>query len=409
LWLKLLQSWSFLNDLKVNIVALNYFPLHSNPAYSQDMRATRAVIHLDNFVKNLETAAAQAGPGSSVCVPVKADAYGHGALSIARAALEAGAACLAVAVVSEGAELRQAGIKAPVFLLSQALPEEMDELVSLDLTPLAGDREAVEALAAAARGTGKKLTVHLKVDTGMGRMGCRPEEAEGLAALILSKGTLALGGMATHLAVSDSLKPEDIAYTKTQLARFREAAASVRAAGMETGILHAANSGALCFHADAFFDMVRPGIFLYGYSPAGGISGGLSAAPVMELRTAVVFLKKLRRGEAVSYGCTWTAPEDTFIATLPAGYADGVPRLLSGRHRVYIRGRPYPLVGRVCMDQCMVNLGPETAVKRWDEAVIFGPGAETAADIAAKTGTIPYEITCNISKRVPRVYMPRTC
>jgi alanine racemase len=370
------------------------------------MRATRAVIHLDNFVKNLEAAAKRAGSGCSVCVAIKADAYGHGAVPIAAAALEAGAACLAVAVASEGAELRQAGIKAPILLLSQALPEEMAELVSLDLTPLTGDREAVEALVSAAKGTGKKLTVHLKVDTGMGRMGCRPEEAAGLASLILSSGVLNLGGMATHLAVSDSLALEDIAYTKAQLARFREAAGSVRDAGMETGMLHAANSGALCFHEDAFFDMVRPGIFLYGYSPARGVAGGLSAVPVMELRTAVVFLKKLRRGEAVSYGRIWTAPEDTFIATLPAGYADGIPRLLSGRHRVYIRGRPYPLVGRVCMDQCMVDLGPETNIRRWDEAVIFGPGAETAADIAAKTGTIPYEITCNINKRVPRVYAP---
>ena len=361
---------------------------------------------MDNFIRNLEAAAKRAGPGSSVCAPVKADAYGHGALPLVRAALEAGASCLAVAVVSEAAELRQAGITAPILLLSQALPEETNELVSLDLVPLVGDREAVEVLATAARGTGKKLTVHLKVDTGMGRMGCRPEEAAELAAFILSRGPLVLGGMATHLAVSDSLEPEDIAYTKMQLARFREAAASVRAAGMETGILHAANSGALCFHEDAFLDMVRPGIFLYGYSPAEGISGGLSAAPVMELRTAVVFLKKLRPGEAVSYGRIWTAPEDTFIATLPAGYADGIPRLLGGRcHKVYIRGRPYPLVGRVCMDQCMVDLGPETGIKRWDEAVIFGPGAETAAGIAVKTGTIPYEITCNINKRVPRVYV----
>jgi alanine racemase len=369
------------------------------------MRATRAVIHVDNFIRNLETAAKRAGSGRSICVPVKADAYGHGAVPIARAALEAGAVCLAVTAVSEGAGLRRAGIKAPILLLSQALPEETDDLVSLDLVPLTGDRDAVEALAVAARGRGKKLTVHLKVDTGMGRIGCRPEDAAGLAAFILSKGTLALGGMATHLAVSDSLEPGDIAYTREQLARFREAADSVRAAGMETGILHAANSGALCFHEDAFFDMLRPGIFLYGYSPAAGISGGLSAAPVMELRTAVVFIKKLRRGEAVSYGRTWTAPQDTFIATLPAGYADGIPRLLSGRHRVYIRGKPYPLAGRVCMDQCMVDLGPETDIRRWDEAVIFGPGAETAADIAAKISTIPYEITCNINKRVPRVYV----
>jgi alanine racemase len=370
------------------------------------MRATRAVIYVDNFVKNLQTAAERAGAGCALCVPVKADAYGHGGLPLARAALKAGAAFLAVAAVDEGAALRRAGITAPVLLFSQALPEEMSEIVSLDLIPLVGDREAAAALALLAQGAGKKLVLHVKVDTGMGRMGCRPEEAADLASFIVSRKNLRLGGMATHLAVSDSLDPEDIAYTKKQLARFREAAAAIRDAGIDPGILHAANSGALCFHEDAYFDMVRPGIFLYGYSPAAGIAGGLRSSPVMELRTAVVLIKKMYKGEDLSYGRTWTAPEDTFIATLPAGYADGVPRLLSNNHTVYIRGRAYPLVGRVCMDQCMVNLGSETDVKRWDEVVIFGPAAETAADIAAKTGTIPYEITCNINPRVPRVYVP---
>jgi alanine racemase len=150
--------------------------------------------------------------------------------------------------------------------------------------------------------------------------------------------------------------------------------------------------------------MIRPGIFLYGYSPAASIEGGLSAEPVMELRSAVVAIKKVKKGESVSYGRTWTAPEDTFIGVIPAGYADGFPRLLSNNHLIQVRGRAYPLAGRICMDQCMVNLGPETEVRRWDEAIIFGPGFITAADIAAKLKTIPYEITCNINKRVPRVY-----
>jgi alanine racemase len=235
-------------------------------------------------------------------------------------------------------------------------------------------------------------------------MGTRPENAAELAAFIVSQKSLKLGGMATHLSVSDSLDPADIAYTKAQLSRFREAAESIKKAGIDPGLLHAANSGALCFHEDAYFDLIRPGIFVYGYSPAAGIPGGLEAEPVMELRSAVVFIKKVRKGEDVSYGRTWTAPEDTYIGTLPVGYADGLPRLLSNRHSVYINGRPYPQVGRICMDQCMVNLGPRTDVKRGDEAVIFGPDVETAADIAAKIGTISYEILCNINKRVPRVY-----
>lgn len=369
------------------------------------MRATRALIHLDNFRSNLEAIRNKAGTRPAICAPVKADAYGHGAVTMAKAALDWGAAYLAVAAVNEGAELRAAGIKAPVFLFSQALPEEMKDIVELELIPFTGDREAAELLARAAAGTGKKTCVHLKIDTGMGRMGCSPEDAPALAAFINSRGSLKLGGMATHLAVSDSPRAEDMAYTKSQLLRFREAADAVKAAGMDPGLLHAANSGALCFHEDAYFDMVRPGIFMYGYSPAARIPGGLAARAVMELRSAVVLLKKVKKGETVSYGRTWAAPEDTFIAVLPVGYADGLPRLLSNRHRVYIGGRSYPLAGRICMDQCMVNLGPETCVRRWDEAVIFGPGAETAEDIARAIGTISYEITCGISKRVPRVYV----
>ncbi|AEF82443.1 alanine racemase [Leadbettera azotonutricia] len=365
------------------------------------MRAVKAIIHLDNFRHNIEKAREKAGARTGLCAPVKADAYGHGAVPVARAALEAGASHLAVATVSEGAELRQAGIKAPVFLFSQALPGEMEEIAALDLIPLVGDREAAEVLAKA----GRRLEVHLKVDTGMGRMGARPENAAELAAFIVSQKSLKLGGVATHLSVSDSLEPADIAYTKGQLSRFRGAVDSIKAAGLDPGLIHAANSGALCFHEDAYFDLVRPGIFLYGYSPAAGIPEGLDAEPVMELRGAVVFIKKVFKGEDISYGRTWTAPEDTYIGTLPVGYADGLPRLLSNRHSVYIKGRAYPQVGRICMDQCMINLGPETDVKRWDEAIIFGPGAVTAADMAAKIGTISYEITCNINKRVPRVYI----
>jgi alanine racemase len=368
------------------------------------MRATRAIIHLDNFCRNLETVRKKAGPHCKICVPLKADAYGHGAVPLARSALEAGAEYLAAAAVCEGAELRAAGLSAPVLLFSQALPEELPEIVSLNLIPFVSDREFIRAAGQAARGAGKQLEVHLKVDTGMGRMGCAPEEAAALAEEIASQRGLHLGGMATHLAAADSPESGDRAYTKKQLALFRKAVASVKEAGLEPGIVHAANSGALCFHEDAFFGMIRPGIFLYGYSPARGIPGGLDAEPVMEFQSAVVYTRTIKRGEAVSYGRTWIAPEDTCIGVIPAGYADGIPRLLSNDHSVLIRGKAYPLTGRICMDQCMVNLGTGGEVKRWDKAVIFGPGFVSAADIARKLRTIPYEITCNINKRVPRVY-----
>ena len=369
------------------------------------MRATRAIIHLDCFRRNIKAARERVGPHPKICVPLKADAYGHGAVALSRCALKAGAEYLAVACVSEGEELRAAGINAPILLLSQALPDELGEIVSLGLIPLVSDCDFIEDAARAAEQAQKRLCVHLKIDTGMGRLGCVPGEAATLAKVIASRKALHLGGTATHLSVADSLEGGDIAYTKEQLRLFREAVASIRQAGFDPGIVHAANSGALVFHEDSYFDMIRPGIFLYGYSPAAGTDGGLPAEPVMEFRSAVVSVKKVKKGEAVSYGRTWTAQEDTFIGIIPAGYADGFPRGLSNDHSALIRGRAYPMAGRICMDQFMVNLGPETEVKRWDDAVIFGPGFLTAADMAEKLKTIPYEITCNINKRVPRDYV----
>jgi len=369
------------------------------------LRATRAIIHLENLRLNIEAARKKIGPHPKICLPVKADAYGHGSVAVSRCALEAGAEYLAVSDLSEGKELRDAGISAPILVLSQALPEELPGIVSLDLSPLVSDGEFIEEAARAAKQGKRRLSVHLKVDTGMGRLGCRPEEAVSLAAKIASKQELVLAGTATHLSVSDSLELGDMAYTKEQLRCFRETVASLKKAGIEPGLLHAANSGALVFHDEACFDMIRPGIFLYGYSPAASVRGGLNSQPVMELRSAVVHIKRVKKGEAISYGRTWTAPEDTLIGVIPAGYADGFPRLLSNNHSVRIRDRAYPLVGRICMDQFMVNLGPETEVQRWDDALIFGQGFITAADMAAKLQTVSYEITCNINKRVPRVYV----
>ncbi|MCL2069905.1 MAG: alanine racemase [Treponema sp.] len=365
----------------------------------------KVIIHLDNLYKNIQAARKKAGPAVKLCVPLKADAYGHGAIPVSRAALEAGAEYLAVAGVQEAAELRDAGISAPVLLFSQALPEELPYIVSQELIPLVSDGEFIEEAAAAAKNAGKPLRLHLKVDTGMGRLGCRSEEAAALAGKIAACDWLSLDGLATHLAVSDSTRPEDLAYTKEQLRRFREVVSSIKDAGIKPGLVHAANSGGLVFHEDSHLDMIRPGIFLYGYSP----DPEFPAEPVMELRSKVVNIKKIKKGESVSYGRTWHAAEDTFVGVLPLGYAAGFPRALSNNHSVRIRGRDYPLVGRVCMEHCLVNLGPnhgslETDVRRWDEAVIFGPGFINAADMAAKLGTISYEITCNINKHLPREF-----
>ena len=342
-------------------------------------------------------------------MPVKADAYGHGALAIARAGLEAGAYCLAAATVQEGAELREGGIDAPILLLSQPFFEEIPGILAAGMIPFVSDPDFADALNNAAFTVGKRLPVHLKIDTGMGRMGCSPAEAPSLARRIVDCTALEYAGTATHLAVSDSTAVNDIAYTQRQLACFEEALNRIRMAGCDPGIIHAANSGAVLLHPEAWFDMVRPGILLYGYKKLeeAGIpidTGSLQVKPVMELRTNAVFIKQLKQGESLSYGRIWTAAQDTTVAVLPAGYADGLPRLASNKWQVWIKGRTYPLVGRICMDQCLADLGQNSGVCRWDEASIFGGPAPDAAALAERIGTISYEITCNVSKRVPRVY-----
>jgi alanine racemase len=368
------------------------------------MRATRAIIHLDAFRHNIRVVRSRIGAGRKLCVPVKADGYGHGAVPMAKTAVEEGAAFLAVATVEEGAELRKAGIDAAILLLSVPVPEEIPDLIAHRLSPLVGDADFVKALGAASGSPADPLRVHLKVDTGMGRVGCPPDAAAELARVIAAQPGLRLEGVATHLAVSDSLDPEDRRYTGEQLGRFASAVAAIRAAGVDPGLVHAANTGAVAFHEDAFFDMVRPGILLYGYPPAGA-ENTLPVRPVMELVSSVVFIKQVRKGESVSYGRTWIADRDTLIATIPAGYGDGLPRRLSGQgFKVRVNGAWRPLAGRICMDQCMLDLGPGAAVRRWDAVTLFGGDALSAAALADMLGTISYEITCGINKRVPRVY-----
>ena len=371
---------------------------------------TRAIIHLNRFLGNLQAVRERIGKERRICVPVKADAYGHGALQIAKTSLEAGAYSIGVATVDEGTELRKGGIDAPILLLSQPHSQEIPAIIGAGLIPLVSDSLFASALNERSAAEKIKLPVHLKIDTGMGRIGCSTQEAADLARHIAECPGLELAGTATHFAVSDSADERDIAYTRTQLVRFREAVAAIRDAGIDPGIVHAANSGAVILHPDAWLDMVRPGILLYGYKTveeneaAGFPLEPLRVEPVMELRSTVVLIKKVNKGESVSYGRTWIAGQDTNIAILPAGYADGLPRLASGKWQVVIGGNVYPLAGRICMDQCCVNLGPKTDVRRWDEAVIFGGSAGDAAALAAVVGTIPYEITCNVNKRVPRIY-----
>ncbi|MCL2127529.1 MAG: alanine racemase, partial [Treponema sp.] len=311
------------------------------------MRATRAVIHLDRYAENFKAVQERIGPRRHICVPVKADAYGHGAAAIARSSVEAGASCLAVADIYEAAALREQGIRAPILLFSQPLPADIPEIISLRLSPLVSDGEFAALLDRAAAGAKAKIPVHLKTDTGMGRMGCPPAEAPALAKMIAGSAALEYAGTATHFAAADSVIPDDIAYTERQIACFNGVLDGIRKAGLDPGIVHAANSGAVILHPQSWYDMVRPGILLYGYKAAREADAGLAlppleVRPVMELKTAVVFIRQVKKGESVSYCRTWTAARDTAVAVLPVGYADGLPRLASNKWQAVIGGKTCP-------------------------------------------------------------------
>lgn len=343
-------------------------------------------------------------------------------MHIAQKAVACGVDCLAVASVQEGAQLRQAGITAPILLFGLTLPDEIPDIVQWNLQPFVCDMEFIELLEKALeknsdfKKAGVKYPVHLKIDTGMGRIGCAERDVSALALYISKSPYLHLQGVCTHFAVSDSLESRDIAYTNNQIHTFTKSIDAIKKQAVEPGIRHCSASGGILMYPHAHFDMVRAGIIAYGYFPSKALKTALSEGreklvklkPVMELTAPVVSIKTLKAGQSVSYGRTWTAQKDTRIATLPIGYGDGLPRNAAPGLHVGIGDSSYPVVGRICMDQCMVDIGKNSDVQRWDEALIFGPGAnsQTAENIAELVNTIHYEILTGISARVPRIMVP---
>jgi alanine racemase len=326
---------------------------------------------------------------------------------VARAALDAGAQWLGVALVEEGAELRAAGIDAPVLVLSEPPPPAAPAVVALGLTPVAYTRPGIDALAKAVADSGADpLPVHLKVDTGMHRVGCSVADACGLAESIATRDELRLEGVLTHLAVADE---PDNPYTPHQLDRFDTLLDDLRRAGVAFDLVHAANSAALLAFADrARFDLVRCGIAVYGVPPAPGLAGRVPLRPAMAVKARVSHVKRLPAGARLSYGLRYTMPRDGTVATVPVGYADGVPRALSATGgEVLVRGRRHPMAGAVTMDQFMVDVG-DAAVEVGDEVVLLGRDGDaeiTADEWAYRLGTIGYEIVCGIGRRVPRTYV----
>ena len=362
-----------------------------------------AAVHvdLDAVAANVRELAAFARP-ASLCAVVKADGYGHGAVPVARAALAAGADLLAVALVEEGVALRSAGIDAPVLVLSEPPADAMTDAVAAGLTPTLYTVAGVDAAAAAGGAAG--WVVQLKVDTGMHRVGCAPEDAVLLARRSLDAG-LVLGGTFTHLAVADEPdRPE----TARQLERYRGVLADLASAGIDPGVRHAANSAGLLHHPEARFDVVRVGIAVYGVRPTPEVASPVDLRPAMSVRAEVSMLKAVAAGEGVSYGLRHTFARDALVATVPVGYADGVARALgTSGGEVLIGGVRRPVRGVVTMDQFVVEVtdGPPVAVG--EEVVLVGRQGDeeiTAEDWGRRLGTIAYEVVCGFGPRLPRRY-----
>ena len=365
-------------------------------------RPAWARVDLDAVRHNVRAVAALVAP-ASMCVVVKANGYGHGAAPVAHAALDAGAEWLAVALVEEGVVLRDAGIGAPILVLSQPPLAAMGDAYAHGLTPTLYTDDGVKSAAAAA--TARRWDVHVKVDTGMHRVGASPDDVGAIASAAAATGRLTVAGLWTHLAVADEPERDD-RFTAIQLERFDQVRHRL---GLGDAMVHAANSAGALVHPAARFDMVRCGIAAYGIAPAPGVTGGIELEPAMSLAAQVTFVKRVAAGARVSYGLHYTTPADTVIATVPLGYADGVPRRLAFTGgQVLVSGRRCAIAGAVTMDQLMVDCGPEADVAVGDEVVLLGRQGDeeiTADEWAARVDTIAYEIVCGIGPRVPRVYV----
>lgn len=377
-------------------------------------RAAWAQIDLDAVRGNVELLRRAVAP-SAMCAVVKADAYGHGAVPVARAALEAGAAGLAVALVDEGIELREHGVTAPVLVLSEPAGEAAEAAARAGLTATVASAAGVAELARAARRVGTRVAAHVKVDTGMHRLGVAPEAVHALVAAVAAEPVLRLEAVWTHLAVADGVVEADRTFTALQLERFDKALAALP---LRPPLRHAANTAGALFWPEARYDMVRCGIGVYGLppsaagregpDPAGGAGVLARLRPVLSLRARVSAVRELDAGARPSYGRLRPLPERSVVATVPLGYADGVRRaLLAGGAEVLVGGRRRPLAGMVSMDQLVVDCGPDGAVTPGDEVVLIGAQGDevvTAMEWASRLGTIGYEVLCGIAPRVRRVY-----
>jgi alanine racemase len=373
---------------------------------AMDSHPTRALIDRLAFRHNLSCVRSYCAGSVKVMAVVKADAYGHGVIELSRVALTAGAGALAVARVDEALAIREAGITAPI-LVFELPPEPMVEsalAARVDLT--AGTAAGAVSISRCAGRLGRKAVVHAKVDTGMGRLGFHWATAAREIEAAVRLPRLELAGVYSHFATAED---PDKRFAQIQVERFIEVVESLRRKGIAVPLRHMANSGAIVTMPDAHFDMVRPGIMLYGYMPAHGVEERFPVRPVLTLRSAIAQVKTVEQGTPVSYGGRYVTASRTAIATVPIGYADGYARRLTGHAQALVKGKRYPVVGTICMDHCMLDCGPDPDCGPGDDVVLIGRSGEasiSAWDVADALGTIPYEVTCQISPRVRREFLP---
>ncbi len=335
---------------------------------------------------------------------VKANAYGHGAIETSRTLIRHRVTRLAVFSTEEGVALRQAGITVPIVVLGPLFQEQFDDLFAHQLTPVVSDPSVLTALGQAAASHATPYPIHLKIETGMGRLGLTHDQLEALINSRRFPASLQLEGLMTHLSDADGSDPDS---TEQQITRFNKAKKLVLESGFQVPLVHVSNSGGAVRFPSAHFTLVRPGIMLYGYHTLPGTVEAPDLRPVLSLKTCIAHLQTIQPGGTVSYNRTFTAKCLTRIAVLPIGYAGGLNRHLSNRGYVLVRGQRAPIAGLVCMDMVMVDVTAIAGAAVGDEAVLIGQqGNEqiTASDIAEWTGTIPYEVLCAIGQRIPRVY-----
>lgn len=371
------------------------------------LRHTWAEVYLDNIAHNVREIRRVTDKKAQVLAVVKADGYGHGAVHIAKTALENRADRLAVAILAEGLKLRGAGIKEPILILGHTPESQLKTAIRNNIALTVYSLEGAEAASEAAKEEGLKAKIHIKLDTGMGRLGFLPvEESIPDIIKIFKLSNVNVEGLYTHFATADN---KDKAYTKQQFQRYMWVCDRLEEEGIDLPIRHTANSAAIIDLPETHLDMVRAGLIIYGMFPSNDVQKkNISLKPVMALKTKISHLKELPSGYSISYGATFTTNHNTIIATIPIGYADGYSRLLANKGEVLVRGQRAPIVGRICMDQCMIDVTHVDGVSVGDEVVLFGEqGGDSISqeDVAKIIGTINYEVVCMVSKRVPRVYI----